>query len=278
MTWIDRDPKLIAKQAAAQQRQRTELDEEQRTRRAIELQIAAAAMRQAEQQQQEQHDESGMENGVDGGDDEVVPGAEYVPSDGATKIGMSLKMADTAKKRPIRSISFDPAVTADEGLEEPVAKRAAVGGNGTFQPSSASSSSSSASSSSSNSLAAPKAAASSSSRPLSAVEQLMQEEEKRKEVQLQLDDKRDRKDYWLHPGIVVKIMSRKLAEGRFYKKKASVLKVIDKYVGEVRVDETGTIVRIDQDDLETVIPKVNLDLQQLAFAFPEFPSFDMRDR
>ncbi|KAL7542636.1 hypothetical protein ACHAXR_011949 [Thalassiosira sp. AJA248-18] len=71
-----------------------------------------------------------------------------------------------------------------------------------------------------------------------------------------------RKDYWLYRDIIVRIISKKLAKGEYYKRKAIVDKVIDKYEAEVEVLESsrkandgGDVLRIDQDDLETVIPK-----------------------
>lgn len=76
------------------------------------------------------------------------------------------------------------------------------------------------------------------------------------------DNSDKRKDYWLYRDIIVRIISKKLAKGEYYKRKAIVDKVIDKYEAEVEVLETsrkandgGDILRIDQDDLETVIPK-----------------------
>ena len=71
-----------------------------------------------------------------------------------------------------------------------------------------------------------------------------------------------RNDYWLHRNIIVRIISKSLAKGEYYKQKAIVDKVIDKYEAEVEVLESshkardgGDILRIDQEDLETVIPK-----------------------
>ena len=71
-----------------------------------------------------------------------------------------------------------------------------------------------------------------------------------------------RKDHWLYRNIVVRIISKKLANGDYYKRKAIVDRVIDKYEAEVEVMESsqkakdgGDILRLDQDDLETVIPK-----------------------
>jgi DNA/RNA-binding protein KIN17 len=77
----------------------------------------------------------------------------------------------------------------------------------------------------------------------------------------QKSSSKDRKDYWLHRNIIVRIISKKLSSGKYYKRKAIVDKVIDKYSAEVEVMDSshdrdgGDILRIDQDDLETVIPK-----------------------
>ncbi|XP_071723474.1 KIN17-like protein [Rutidosis leptorrhynchoides] len=83
----------------------------------------------------------------------------------------------------------------------------------------------------------------------SAIEELMFEEERKKE-------KINRKDYWLCEGIVVKVMSKALAEKGYYKQKGVVKKVIDKYVGEIEMLETKHVLRVDQEELETVIPQI----------------------
>lgn len=76
------------------------------------------------------------------------------------------------------------------------------------------------------------------------------------------DRSEKRKDYWLHRDIVVRIISQKLAGGEYYKRKAVVDRVIDRYEAEVEVLESsrkagdgGDVLRLDQDDLETVVPK-----------------------
>jgi len=83
----------------------------------------------------------------------------------------------------------------------------------------------------------------------SALDELMKEEEKAKE-------RSNRKDYWLCPGIVVKVMSKSLAQKGYYKQKGVVKKVIDKYVGEIEMLESKHVLRVDQDELETVIPQI----------------------
>ncbi|WJX59428.1 DNA/RNA-binding protein kin17 [Trifolium repens] len=83
----------------------------------------------------------------------------------------------------------------------------------------------------------------------STLEEMIKEEERKKE-------KLNRKDYWLHEGIVVKVMSKVLAEKGYYKQKGVVKKVIDKYVGEIEMLESKHVLRVDQEELETVIPQV----------------------
>ncbi|GLT93085.1 hypothetical protein SLE2022_108910 [Rubroshorea leprosula] len=80
-------------------------------------------------------------------------------------------------------------------------------------------------------------------------EELMREEEKAKE-------RSNRKDYWLCEGIIVKVMSKALADKGYYKQKGVVKKVIDKYVGEIEMLESKHVLRVDQEELETVIPQI----------------------
>jgi DNA/RNA-binding protein KIN17 len=84
---------------------------------------------------------------------------------------------------------------------------------------------------------------------LSNVQQLMQQEEARKESVA-------RTDYWLAVGIVVKVMNKTLQGGDFYKQKGTVEKLVDRYTAHVRMHEAGKLVKLDQEDLETVIPQV----------------------
>ncbi|KAI5671942.1 hypothetical protein M9H77_12306 [Catharanthus roseus] len=83
----------------------------------------------------------------------------------------------------------------------------------------------------------------------SVLDELMKEQEKVKE-------RNNRKDYWLCEGIIVKVMSKALAEKGYYKQKGVVRKVIDKYVGEIEMLESKHVLRVDQEELETVIPQI----------------------
>ena len=61
-----------------------------------------------------------------------------------------------------------------------------------------------------------------------------------------------RKDYWLRAGVVVKVMNKKVGGGKYYKKKARLRKVVERYIGEVKMLDSGDRLRVDQEDLETV--------------------------
>lgn len=57
------------------------------------------------------------------------------------------------------------------------------------------------------------------------MEELRAEEDRFKE-------RKNRKDYWLHAGIIVKIVSKE-ASDKFYKQKGEVTKILDKYTAEI---------------------------------------------
>jgi DNA/RNA-binding protein KIN17 len=63
-----------------------------------------------------------------------------------------------------------------------------------------------------------------------------------------------RLDYWLFEGIVVKVMAKELAAQGYYKAKGAVTRVIDRYVAEVELSDGGDVIRVDQAQLETVLP------------------------
>ncbi|XVE52677.1 hypothetical protein DITRI_Ditri02bG0142000 [Diplodiscus trichospermus] len=64
------------------------------------------------------------------------------------------------------------------------------------------------------------------------------------------------KDHWLCEGIIVKVMSKTLAEKGYYKQKGVVRKVIGRYVGQIEMLDDKHVLRIDQEELETVIPQI----------------------
>ncbi|VDP02170.1 unnamed protein product [Soboliphyme baturini] len=79
----------------------------------------------------------------------------------------------------------------------------------------------------------------------SALEEIIEMEERRK-------DRLNRKDYWLHTGIVVKVIDGDL---NFRGRKGVVDSLDDEYTAKVKLlDDTGDIITVHQSHLETVIP------------------------
>ncbi|NXF93786.1 KIN17 protein, partial [Eubucco bourcierii] len=79
----------------------------------------------------------------------------------------------------------------------------------------------------------------------SALDEIMELEEEKKRT--------SRRDYWLQPEIVVKIVTKKLGE-KYHKKKGVVKEVLDKYTAVVKMIDSGDKLKLDQTHLETVIP------------------------
>lgn len=62
----------------------------------------------------------------------------------------------------------------------------------------------------------------------STLDKIMEEEERYKE-------RKNRKDHWLHEGIIVKVVTKKLGS-EYYKAKGRVVGLVDKYTAKVEVD------------------------------------------
>lgn len=60
---------------------------------------------------------------------------------------------------------------------------------------------------------------------------------------------------WLCVGITVKCVTKSLKGGPYYKQKGIVQSLRDKYTAVVRLNESEAVLEMDQDDLETVLPK-----------------------
>ena len=60
---------------------------------------------------------------------------------------------------------------------------------------------------------------------------------------------------WVAPGIVVKVMNSRVGGGKYYKQKGNVVSVeADGFTGIISMNDSGDILKIDQQDLETVVP------------------------
>merc|ERR1712166_1401104 len=92
---------------------------------------------------------------------------------------------------------------------------------------------------------------------MGALEMIKEQEEDRKRKKLESEQSAAaaRKDYWLQEGIIVKVMNKKLSGGKYYKAKGVVKEVVQKYGAKVRLNDSKAVLTLDQEDLETVIPK-----------------------
>ncbi|CDJ59794.1 hypothetical protein, conserved [Eimeria maxima] len=61
-------------------------------------------------------------------------------------------------------------------------------------------------------------------------------------------------DWWLQPGLIVKVMHKTLGDGKYYKQKGVVKSVDGRYAAVLEMLEGGAILKLDQEYLETVIP------------------------
>lgn len=216
--WIDRDPKTIARQAMLNVKEKQELDDEERNRLVIESQIQAAELKMKQQA------------GFEVGDKDVDDKGAYLIRDSSDKIEISL-IDSAPKKRPklltLNDIYTDIYDNSSNNVNND--KKAAAASN------------------------------TSSSIPNSSKDAItlhIEEVEAAKATMLANDEKKNRNDYWLHTNIIVKVLNKHVANGIYYKEKGVVVAVIDRYVGEVRMHD-NTILRLDQEHLQTVVPKVD---------------------
>ena len=74
-------------------------------------------------------------------------------------------------------------------------------------------------------------------------------------------------DAWLASGIIVKVLNKKVGAGKYYKKKGEVVRIEDDYVATVELRlSSGKVakLKVDQDDLETVVPAIERKVKVLA--------------
>lgn len=281
VTWINRDPKLLARAAAHTAREEAELDDAARHEKELE-EMAAAARAAALAELFNDDDDDGE------GDGEVDASVLTAPAYTA------LLRESAAAAAPVRISLGSAAGTAGSGSSAPSLlssslatagakrKRFDVEGDdvdGVTGPTARGSHSSSG-------------AALSSAAPLSAAARLIQEDLRLKAkvgVPTAGGTKPSRfdnpgatsslsgsrgvapvasepppevrmggpSDCWVAPGIVVKVLNSAVGGGAFYKKKAVVTGPApdSPYVGVLRMlDGSGAVLKVDQQQLETVLP------------------------
>ena len=254
VTYIDRDPATLAKMEARAKREREDLDSEEKHQREIQKQVKKA--KQA-------------------GEIEEVQGAtELVRQEGQERIALSLGGGSAGGSSGLGG-GGGGGGSGGGLMGPPKPKLAAPRPNAAFgmaaeedEPAAAARSGSGSGGGGSSSGGGVFSAGGGGKRPMSSMEALMLEERGRKEkaerakaMQLEAEEAamaaslpEARKEYWLSEGLVVKVINKKLANGKYYKKKGEVEKVVERYTGHVRMIETGDLLQLDMEDLETVIP------------------------
>lgn len=218
--YIDRDPRAIARQEELEKKKKADLDHEERNRAFIERQLKLA--REATGGEGEDSEESQRPTKLQRTDD-------------GEKIQMALSMGKSAKESSGKTLASRASVFESFGQDEAKSR-----GSDKREDAAASSSSGSGRS------------------KRAAVDAVMQEEEQRKEFEQrkrEQDTKRERKENWVTEGIIVKVVNKKLDGGNYYKCKGKITKVEDRFCATVELLDSGDVLRLDQDDLETVIPK-----------------------
>jgi len=97
---------------------------------------------------------------------------------------------------------------------------------------------------------------------LSAMDELMRENEEKKRRTMEKaepvvkDEPAEAEDApWVAPGLVVKVMNKDLANGKYHKKKGKVL-ATEEYTAALVMIDDGAKLKLDQDYLETVLPSM----------------------
>lgn len=62
-------------------------------------------------------------------------------------------------------------------------------------------------------------------------------------------------DAWLSSGLLVKVVGDALRDTPYHGRKGTVEETVDPYTARVRMADTAALLQVDQEDLETVIPK-----------------------
>lgn len=95
----------------------------------------------------------------------------------------------------------------------------------------------------------------------SKVEELMARElEMKSRHNVTVPSKKEKsEDVWICKNIIVKVVSPSLKEHGYFKKKGRITKV-EGYEAEIEMFGSGDVVRVDQQELETVVPSVGKDI------------------
>lgn len=218
ITLIHKDPEEEAREKKRARRERAEKEEAERHARALEKQIERA------RKESEERGEDGDAAAAAAAAASDVKLEDLQALGGFTLPAAKLAGAEKASEasRPAPAVAFDD----DEGVAGPSGRASAA------------------------------AATTGPPHKKSKLEELMERDMAAKKQQAAAAAAPGRKGPapWLSEGIVVKVMSKALKEHGYYKQKGVVTAVIDGYIGEIEMLGSGDVVRVDQAELETVVP------------------------
>jgi len=186
VTYIDRSPEAMERQAKADRKEKMEKDDEERMADFIEQQIKKAKAKDGEE-------DEGQEKFTELKREENEP------------LKLDIRLEKKFQPDTVLGKSALAKRPASEAEEKVFKKPKSVAGD---------------------------------SQTRSVLDEIIKQEESKKE-------RANRKDYWLHKGIVVKFISKSMGE-KFFKQKAVVLDVIDRYQGKIKFLETGEKLKVDQ--------------------------------
>ena len=93
-----------------------------------------------------------------------------------------------------------------------------------------------------------------SKKKKTAIEEIIEEELREKEIKEMR--KREKQEIpWLIKNIVIKITTKALGD-KYYKQKAEILEVVNKFKAIVKLIQDGSKIQVDQNQIETVIPAI----------------------
>ncbi|KAF1322227.1 Protein containing a u1-type zn-finger and implicated in RNA splicing or processing, partial [Globisporangium splendens] len=228
--YIDRDPRTLARQEELEKKKKSDMDHEERNRAFIERQLKIA------QDVTSNHE-----------DPDALRPTKLLRTDADAKISLGFSATATAKASKDANRGGD---ATRSGFKQSLN---VFGGDDSSEKVHSSSSSSL-----SNARVTHEDDSKKRKARASAVDDIMAEEERRKKQLLkkQQDEvQRQRLENWVTKGIVVKVTNKKVGGGEYYKRKGVITDVEDKFCATVELVDSGDVLKLDQDDLETVIPK-----------------------
>mmetsp|Transcript_13417 Transcript_13417/g.14870 ORF Transcript_13417/g.14870 Transcript_13417/m.14870 type:complete len:364 (-) Transcript_13417:106-1197(-) len=241
--YIDNSPEAIQRKADREKAMKTKVSEEDRLQKFIQRQIEAQQEMERELEETAQIERGGYQDKDDEDDSEETKKTqeEVCQSEGAIMFDLnpnseSFKPSETSEEKQ----KIDDSDTTDK---EPTPQGFGI------LPSSLTNSSSASKQSDSKT---------SKKRPRSHMDSYM--EEKKESMKKFKEDKKAEptiKDVsWVSKDIVIKILDKTLAGGKYFEKKGRIEKVVEDFVADVKLVNKNITIRLDQNFMETVVPKV----------------------